>query len=214
MGPVKVEPHDKLALTALEARWPVPLGELAVPGWLDALTSLDAAVELAPPDDRTRKHVRDLLRVGGFKPAGRSKPCSEWIRGAAARGAFPRISAPVDACNAACLHTGLPVSSVDADLLQGELRVGVAPPGSDYVFNASGQVIRLGGLLCLFDAAGPCANAVKDAQRTKTHAGTVRTLSLVWGTVDLPERTRDGVAWYRRVMERLGAEVTQVYPTG
>ena len=28
------------------------------------------------------------------------------------------------------------------------------------MFNASGQTIDVGGLLCLFDAEGPCANAV------------------------------------------------------
>jgi len=42
------------------------------------------------------------------------------------------------------------------------LRVGIATMGMSYVFNASGQTIDLAGLLCLFDADGPCANAVKD----------------------------------------------------
>jgi len=50
-----------------------------------------------------------------------------------------------------------------------------------YVFNASGQTIDREGLLCLCDAEGPCTNAVKDTQRTKTHGGTRRTLSIVWG---------------------------------
>ena len=36
-------------------------------------------------------------------------------------------------------------------------------------------------LLVLCDAEGPCANAVKDAQRTKTHDGTSQTLSILWG---------------------------------
>ena len=39
----------------------------------------------------------------------------------------------------------------------------IAAEGAKYAFNASGQEIDLSGLICLCDAAGPCANAVKDA---------------------------------------------------
>jgi hypothetical protein len=90
--------------------------------------------------------------------------------------------------------------------------VGVAPPGASYVFNASGQAIDLGGLLCLSDADGPCANAVKDAQRTKTGADTRRTLSLLWGTVALPGRAARAEAWYRSLLERQGAATAAVWP--
>src|SRR5215472_9872028 len=82
---------------------------------------------------------------------------------------------------------------------------GTAPAGSSYVFNAAGQVIDLGGLLCLFDAEGPCANAVKDAQRTKTTAATRRTLTLLWGTTALPGRAAAAEAWYRGLLEGQGA---------
>jgi hypothetical protein len=64
--------------------------------------------------------------------------------------------------------------------------------------------------VCLFDADGPCANAVKDAQRTKTTAGTRRTLSVVWGTRALPGRTERAVAWYRELLESAGARVEPV----
>jgi hypothetical protein len=40
-------------------------------------------------------------------------------------------------------------------------------------------VIDPAGRLCLSDAGGPCANAVKDAQRTKTGLDTLRTQTLV-----------------------------------
>ena len=59
--------------------------------------------------------------------------------------------------------------------------------------------------LCLFDADGPCANAVKDAQRTKTAADTRRTLSLIWGTTALPGRAARAEAWYRQLLEQHGA---------
>ena len=78
------------------------------------------------------------------------------------------INAAVDVCNIVSLHSGLPISVVDLAKATPPFRVAVAAAGSSYVFNASGQTIDLGGLLCLCDADGPCANAVKDAQRTKT----------------------------------------------
>ena len=81
----------------------------------------------------------------------------------------------------------------------------MAPTGTSYVFNASGQTIDLAGLLCLFDAEGPCANAVKDAQRTKTGADSRRTLSLIWGTVALPSRAAQAEGWYRSLLEQQGA---------
>jgi hypothetical protein len=84
----------------------------------------------------------------------------------------------------------------------------VAKEGESYVFNASGQTIDLGGLLCLFDAQGPCANAVKDAQRTKTTPATRRTFSILWGTNALPGRAAQAMAWYRALLGALGAETT------
>ena len=85
------------------------------------------------------------------------------------------------------------------------MRIDVAPAGSRYVFNASGQEIDLEGLLCVFDAEGPCANAVKDAQRTKTHAGTTRTLSVLWGSRALPGRAAGAAAWYKELLTGIGA---------
>jgi DNA/RNA-binding domain of Phe-tRNA-synthetase-like protein len=102
------------------------------------------------------------------------------------------------------LHSGLPISVVDLDKAAPPLSVRIAEAGAKYVFNASGQEIDLGGLLCLCDAAGPCANAVKDAQRTKVDAGTRRTLSIVWGTNGLLGRSGEAGRWYREILERHG----------
>jgi DNA/RNA-binding domain of Phe-tRNA-synthetase-like protein len=157
-------------------------------------------------DDTVRETVRALLRQGGFKPTGRSKPASEYLIKAVRDGLLTPINLAVDVCNVVSLHSGLPISVVDLDLAREPFRVAVAPAGASYVFNASGQTIDLGGLLCLFDADGPCANAVKDAQRTKTRPETRRTLSLVWGTVALPGRAERATAWYRELLEREGAK--------
>jgi len=120
------------------------------------------------------------------------------------------INLAVDACNAVSLHSGLPISVVDLDLAEAPLSVRIAPDDTSYVFNASGQEIRIDGLLALFDAQGACANAVKDSQRTKTHAGTRRTLSIVWGTNVFPGRAAQAARWYRDLLESAGATTRDV----
>src|SRR5206468_2553056 len=191
--------------------FPRPLGELSKPPEVVALFDPKAAAPLTP-NEEVRAAVRAMLRHGGFKPAGRSKPASEYLQQAAQAGALQPINAAVDVCNAVSLHSGLPISVIDVDKARPPLRVGVAPAGSSYVFNASGQTIDLEGLLCLIDADGPCANAVKDAQRTKTGAETRRTLSLVWGSVDLPDRAARTETWYRTLLEQAGAATEVVRP--
>ena len=110
----------------------------------------------------------------------------------------------------ASLHSGLPISVVDLDRAQAPFRIGVAQQGEQYVFNASGQTIDLAGLLCLFDAQGPCANAVKDSQRTKTQAETTRTLSIVWGTNALEGWAEKTAAFYQSLLREHGAQVEDV----
>lgn len=202
-----VEPHPLLELAAFLTRWPVPLGDMPAPPWLQALAALDAASPFAVPGEAEKAAVRDLLRHGGFKPAGRSKPCNEYIRGVAAKGEFPLINAAVDATNVAALHGALPVSTVDLDLLTPPLRVGIAPAGARYVFNASGQEIDLAGLLCLHDAQGPCANPVKDSLRAKTTDESRVTITVIYGTHALPGRAAALLAWHRELNERLGGQV-------
>jgi DNA/RNA-binding domain of Phe-tRNA-synthetase-like protein len=199
-----VDAHPLLDLRAFVTRFPRPLGEMPSPAELTALLTPTAAAPLKSDDD-VRQKVRDLLRHGGFKPTGRSKPASEYLVKAVEEARLGSINVAVDACNVVSLHSGLPISVVDLDLARPPLRVGLAPAGSSYVFNSSGQTIDLGGLLCLFDAEGPCANAVKDAQRTKTSATTRQTLSVLWGTAELPGRAATAAAWYRQLLEQHGA---------
>ena len=96
---------------------------------------------------------------------------------------------------------------VDVDRLRGPLRIEIAPAGSASVFNSAGPSIDVAEVPCLFDADGPCANAVKDAQRTKTHAGTVHTLSLIWGTRALPGRAAAAESWYRSLLQAQNVSV-------
>jgi DNA/RNA-binding domain of Phe-tRNA-synthetase-like protein len=207
MAAVSIDPHPLLEADVFAAAYPRPLGEVVTPPGVAELLRPGAASPFPSTidEEKLREAVRTLLRHGGFKPTGRSKPASEYLLKAVREDLLGPINAAVDLCNAASLHSGLPISVVDLDKVEGDLRIGVAPAGASYVFNASGQTIDLGGLLCLHDAAGPCANAVKDAQRTKTSPATTRTLTVIWGTKALPGRAALVGAWYRERLAESGA---------
>jgi DNA/RNA-binding domain of Phe-tRNA-synthetase-like protein len=208
---VIVEPHPLLDLWAFTSELPAPLGELATSPEL--LAGLDAR-STAPvaSSDEVRQKIRALLKAGGFKPTGRSKPASEYLLGAAAEAPLRSINLAVDAGNAVSLHSGVPISVVDLDRVRPPLRVAVAGPGATYVFNPSGQVIDVERLLCLIDADGPCANAVKDAQRCKTDGQTRRTLSLLWSSRELPGRGEAACRWYLDLVTRAGARTAIIHP--
>ena len=167
-----VDPHPLLDLRAFTTTFPRPLGELATPP-AEVLALFDpAAVAPIRADDPLREAVRALLRHGGFRPAGRSKPASEYLLKAATDG-----PAGIDQPGRGYLQRRVAAQRL-ADQRRGSgpgtrppLRVGIAPAGSSYVFNAAGQTIDLGGLLCLHDADGPCANAVKDAAADQDRSG-------------------------------------------
>ena len=206
---ISIDPHPLLDAAILQTEWPKALGEMTTLSDLDAWFSDQAS----PPFDRpehVKPTVRDLLRHGGFKPSGRSKPACEYLVSAVDKGKMASINPAVDCCNVASLYAGLPISVVDAQLGQGPWRIGIAPANTEYVFNPSGQVIAIGGLVSLFDANGPCGGPVKDSQRTKTHSETTQTLSVIWGTQDLPGRTESTAQWYTQLMESLGAQVVRI----
>jgi DNA/RNA-binding domain of Phe-tRNA-synthetase-like protein len=229
---IHVEPHPLLVIGTFGADLPEPLGTRPSPAWLTELL-VPGAIAPLQSDDVVRAAVRDLLRHGGFKPKGRSKPASEYLLRAAGEGVLHSIDPVVDAANAASLHSGLPISVVDRERLlvrpQGAaaaadaggseeqvpvdatgtpaepaLRVGVAAAGTGYVFNPAGQVIELGGLICLHDGGGACASPVKDSQRTKTRTDTRRILVIVWGSRNLAERTATATRWCFELVQRLG----------
>lgn len=213
MQPIHVHPHPLLDVVVFETTFPRPLGELP------ASPALVAALSLEPPQrlsssDEVRGKIRDLLRHGGYKPTGRGKPASEYLIRAATEGALSSINAAVDACNVVSLHSGLPISVVDLDRAKAPFSIKIADEGTTYVFNASGQTIDVKGLLCLFDADGASANAVKDSQRTKTTPETTRTLSVIWGHKDLGANAASRVFdWYRELLESTGAHVARVDST-
>ncbi len=199
---IDAQPHPLLDAWILEARLPAALAEVSSPD------PLLVALAEGPPqtDEALKTAVRGLLRHGGFKPSGRNKPASEYLLKAAEGGFLKPINAVVDICNVVSRDHGLPISVVDLDRTDGALHIQVVQAGS-YLFNASGQELKLDGLLCLHDQSGPCANAVKDSQRTKTHDGTRRVLAVIWGSHEVPGLAERTCLAYADWLGRLGAEV-------
>lgn len=138
------------------------------------------------PPDGIKEPVRGMLRAGGFKPAGRQKPASEYLAQAAREGRFPSINGPVDCNNLLSLETGLPISLLDAGELGDGALVRICGEGENYVFNASAQVMDISGLLCVCAADGsPLGNPVKDSMRGKLKDGTRRLAGFIYAPLGL-----------------------------
>ncbi len=208
---IDIEPHPKLEAVALTAALPVCVEKMPTPDWLAALLKpqADAPVKQAP---ELKDAVRAMLRHGKFKPAGRNKPSSEYLAQAAQEGRLVSINLPVDVGNAVSLHSGLPISVLDLDIARQPLRIAIAAPDSKYVFNQSGQELDTGDLLCLHDAGGPCASAVKDSHRTKTHPGTRRIRVVLWGVKGWEAHVAATRDWCAEVLKKTGADCGEKPP--
>ncbi len=205
MDHVEVGSHPLLRVGIFRTVFPDELGALRTPDPIGSLLVLEPEGSPLRREEATRVMVRDLLRHGGYKPTGRGKPASEYLVRAAENEKLGTINLAVDACNAVSLQSGLPISVVDLDRLLPPCRIALAEQGESFVFNATEQTIELSGLICLYDEDGPCANPVKDSQRTKTSDVTRTTLSIVWGSVGLEERLDRTLDWYRSLLEGAGA---------
>lgn len=206
---IQVDHHPILRPAAFTTLFPDPLGELPVPDWVIDFLDLGAEAPVQR-DEELRLAVRDMLRHWGHKPAGRGKPASEYLARAVDRGELDSINLAVDVCNVVSLHSGFPIALVDLDRARPPFRVTPGAPEESYVFNVSGQEMSLKGLICLRDSEGPCANPVKDAQRTKTDETTTRTLTILWGVEGFARRVERGASWYREMLEELGASTRAV----
>lgn len=182
---------DAIAVDALKAAQLTPAAEAALGG-----------------GDQVQKAARDLLRWGGYKPTGRGKPASEFLRNIAQTEGMPQINPVVDACNSVSMLSGWPISAVDAGKLSGSLEIRLGRAGERYPFNASGHEIDLEGLLSLCDGDGPCANGVKDAQRSKTDADTRKLLVVIWASRSVPDLGEATAQWLADQLNGMGAQVT------
>jgi len=168
---------------------------------LELLGRVRAAGEAFLAPER-KAAVRDTLRHGKYKPAGRSKPSSEYLLAAALEagadgdarggaGGFPLVNGPVDANNAVSLEWGYPASVFDLAKTGPELLLRRGLAGESYVFNPSGQEIDLEDLLvvCRRAPSGawePCGNPVKDAMATKVFEDARDVAAVVYAPITDP----------------------------
>jgi DNA/RNA-binding domain of Phe-tRNA-synthetase-like protein len=151
--------------------------------------------------EAVRTEIRDVLRVGGYKPTGRGKPASEFLLRAAREEGLPRVNNLVDINNLVSLKTALPISILDRQRLGGEVSIRFGRPGEKYVFNASGQEMDIGGIpvVCRGASDEPVGNAVRDSMLAKVGAETREALAVIYGSRRLPP------GHLERAAEELGA---------
>ena len=158
---------------------------------LAELASAEARVRADPAlfPEPVRTAVRDVLRVGGYKPTGRGKPASELLLAMAQKEALPHIGNLVEINNLVSLESALPSSIFDADVLGAWPTVRFGRAGESYVFNQAGHAMELEGLpvVCRSEDDEPVGNAVRDSMIGKVSAGTTRVLAVVYGSRSLPE---------------------------
>lgn len=206
---ITVEEHPLLTIAPFITRFPDRLGRLTTPPEVLELLRLDAEVPI-DRDEEVRLAVRDLLRFGGHRPSGIGKPAPEYLVRAVEQETLDSINLAVDICNVVSLHSGFPIGVGDTALARPPYSIRIAPKGATYIFNPSGQEMALGGLVCLYDAEGPCINPVRDSQRTKTRPETVETLTVIWAPVSHRDRLARTERWYREMLEEAGARTLDV----
>jgi DNA/RNA-binding domain of Phe-tRNA-synthetase-like protein len=183
----------------------------SAPAYLaELLGRVRAAGEAFLPPER-KAAVRDMLRHGAYKPAGRAKPSSEYLLAAALAGDppvgdFPLVNGPVDANNAVSLEWGYPASVFDAARTGSELLLRRGAAGESYVFNPSGQAIDLEDLLVVCRRTGeawePCGNPVKDAMATKVFAEARDIIAVLYAPAsEAPERLASCAARFAELLE-------------
>jgi DNA/RNA-binding domain of Phe-tRNA-synthetase-like protein len=154
------------------------------------LSALEDELRRTPEkfSEPVRVEIRNVLRRGGYKPTGRGKPASEFLLGQALAEGVPRINGLVDINNLASLRHAHPISVFDADRLGPDTGLRFGRAGEQYVFNASGQSMDIGGLpvVCRGQEQEPVGNAVKDSMLCKVGPDTKRALFVVYGSRALP----------------------------
>lgn len=191
--------HPLLYVVIFHTVLSVPAGSLTYSEKLRGLLN-----RVIPPDikndDYVVQAIRTMMRFGGFKPAGRSKPSSEYLCKLKETDSLPCVNAVVDIGNVVSCYSGIPLSVVDKKKLSGDCSIRLGNDDERYVFNPSGQIIDCNGLVLLSDSDGPCANPVKDAMRKKTDASTVETITVLWGSNDVLSVVNDTFLWYKELI--------------
>ena len=127
-------------------------------------------IDDADGGDARRKAIRDLLRQGGFRPAGRNKPAQEYLLGVLRRdGELPRIHPAVDVLNQVSVSCGLPISMLAMSQATERWKIRYGSEAESYTFNSAGQSLDLTGLIviCEDKSSLPLGSPIKDSMRGK-----------------------------------------------
>ncbi|NLF69445.1 MAG: hypothetical protein GX575_10375 [Candidatus Anammoximicrobium sp.] len=147
-------------------------------------------VEQGAAGGQTRRAaIRNLLRSGGFRPAGRNKPAQEYLlRTVAEQGVLPPICNAVDLINLVSLQAGLPISLVSLDRIGTSISLRIGAAGERYIFNRAGQELDVAGLLCLCagqrEDSEPVGTPVKDSMRAKVTEEDRHLLACVYASAE------------------------------
>lgn len=137
--------------------------------------------------------IRDLLRTGGYKPAGRGKPAQEYLLRTAHKDArLPSILNAVDLINVVSLCSGLPISLLSISRLGPDFSIRYGREGESYVFNSAEQTLDLKGLICVCaESEGistPVGTPVKDSLRGKVTTEDTDVVAVVYGSLKTASR--------------------------
>lgn len=138
--------------------------------WIDQQCQLAVTEKTQPQWESRREAVRALLRKGGYKPSGRSKPAQEYLAKCLDESKFPRVHPAVDCLNAISLRAGLPISMLDRDAFAQRMLIRLGKAGERYVFNSVGQELELENLIVVCGGEieeKPLGSPVKDSMAGK-----------------------------------------------
>lgn len=158
----------------------------------------------SPIYDKNKKIIRNMLRFGGFKPTGRNKPASEYIINNAINNNFPYIYNAVDINNLISLLYFLPVSTIDAGKTNKDFSIKEGKKDEEYIFNQSGQIIDIEGLITVYDGTVPIANPIKDSQLTKLSEDTKEIAVFIYSSKDLYSTSQlsDIIIFYEDLLKK------------
>lgn len=158
------------------------------------------------PPSNVKDAVRGLLKAGGFKPAGRNKPASEYLAQSAREGRFPYINNLVDINNFVSLSIGLPISLLDAESLGDSMLFRYGREGERYIFNTAGQEIELNGLICACSGTSdmPFGNPVKDSVAGKIKESTKSVVGIIYAPSTLKEVAQNGLCVFSELLSNEG----------
>lgn len=159
--------------------------------WIAQQCQLARAEKAAPEWEARREAVRGLLRKGGFKPSGRSKPAQEYLARCLDESKFPRVNPAVDCLNAVSARIGLPISMLDRDAFGEKIVIRLGQPEEKYVFNSVGQELELENLIVVCGGENeqkPLGSPVKDSMAGKIDQSVSRIVCILYAPRDtVPE---------------------------